>query len=307
MLPPELPEGMISLVLSRSAGNIAGKDDGLKINIFGFDSESDRYQLSIDGKQVDTGPIIQGIAPISVTGKDAMKLVRAIVRGKEAVVADGAGKMLGKISLAGSSAALRYVDAAQYRTATTGALVARGKRKYRKVSPPLPTISVPRLIPGNDIPDASVLVALAEGSSCAEDRIGVTQDAVYGLGVKDGSARALALISCGNGAYNLVSTAFVGTKDAAGKWKFQPAAYDYFGSNFGDKADLKLIVNAGWDAEKQTLSTFSKSRGIGDCGRSADYVWDGNMFRLIHARSMEECQGSVDWITVWRANVAYSG
>jgi hypothetical protein len=303
MLPPELPEGMLSLVLSRTAA----KDDALKINIFGFDSESDAYQLSIDGKLVNAGKVIQGIAPISVTGKDALKLVRAMIKGNEAIVTDGAGKTLGKISLSGSSAALRHLDSAQHRAGTASALAARGKRKYRKLPPPLPVISAPRLIPGNDIPDTSTLVALAEGSSCAEDRIGVTQDAVYGLDAKDGRPRALALISCGNGAYNLVSTAFIGIKDAAGKWKFAPAGYDYFGTNFGDKADLKLIVNAGWDAEKQTLSTFSKSRGIGDCGRSADYVWDGNMFRLTHARTMEECQGSVDWITVWRANVAFSG
>jgi hypothetical protein len=302
LLPPELPAGMLSLVLARGAG----KDAALKINVFGFDSESDRYQLFVDGVIVDSGPITQDIAPISVTGKDALKLASALVKGSEASIVDGAGKTLGKISLTGSSAALRYLDVKQRRAGTLDALVARGKRKHRGAGSALPVIAVPRIAEANDIPDASALVALAESGSCAEQRVGVTQDSVYGLGTADGKPRVLALISCGNGAYNFSSAPFIGTKDAQGKWKFEAASFDHDSSYSSEKGDVKLIVNAGWDAAKQTLSTFNKGRGIGDCGSSADYVWDGNMFRLIHARSMEKCQGSLDWITVWRADVAYA-
>ena len=303
MLPPELPEGMLSLVLARDAG----KDAALKINIFGFDSESDRYQLFVDGVLTDTGPITQDIAPIKIVGSDALKLARAMVKGSEARLVDGGGKLLGKISLAGSSAALRYVDVKQRRARTASAIVARGKRKFRGSALALPVINVPRIVATDDIPSTSALVALAEGGSCAQERIGVTQDLVYGLGTVDGKPRALALINCGIGAYNVFNAAYIGTKDAQGKWKFEAAMFDHDSSFPNAKGDLKLIVNADWDAAKQTLATFSKSRGVGDCGRSADYVWDGKMFRLIHARSMEECQGSVDWITVWRADVAFAG
>ena len=302
MLPPDLPEGMLSLVLSRSAGKVAD----LKINIFGFDSQSDRYQLLVDGVVADTGPITKNIAPIEVAGKDALKLARAMVRGREAILLDGAGKNLGKISLAGSSAALRYLDGKQRRAGTAEAFAARGKRKFRGVSLALPVLNVPRIAAADDIPDAGALVALAESGSCAGERIGVTQDAVYGLGLSDGKPRALALISCGSGAYNLSSAAYIGTKDGQGKWKFEAAKFDYDSSYPSEKGDVNLIVNADWDAAKQTLSTFIKSRGVGDCGRSADYVWDGQLFRLTQARRMDECQGSVDWITVWRANVKFA-
>lgn len=303
LLSPELPEGMLPVVLSRGAG----KDADLKINIFGFDTESDSYQLFVDGVMVNAGPIIQDIGPISVTGQDALKLARALVKGTEASVIDGTGKTMGKVSLLGSSAAMRYLDVKQRRAGTIDALVARGKRKYRGLAPVLPVIHALRIAESNNLPDASALVALAESGSCAEERVGVTQDAVYGLGMSDGKQRALALISCGNGAYNALSAPYIGTKDEQGKWKFDAASFDFDSSFPSDKGDVNLIVNADWDAVKQTLSTFNKGRGIGDCGRSADYVWDGSKFRLSYARSMEECQGSVDWITVWRADVKFAG
>ncbi len=301
MLPPDLPDGMLSLVLSRSAG-ASGE---LKINIFGFDSESDKYQLYVDNKLAGVGAITGDIAPISVTGRDAHKLGRLMALGKEARVVDAAGKLIGKISLTGSKAALRYLDISQKRARTAGALVLRGKRKMRVIAMEPPVIEASRIVPANDIPSASELVALAESGSCAEERVGVTQDAVYGLGIRDGKPRVLSLISCGNGAYNLSSAAYLGTKSQNNKWVFAPAKFDYDSGYRSEKGDVNLIGNASWNAATQILSTFSKSRGIGDCGHSADYVWDGQMFRLTHARSMEECQGSVDWITVWRANVKF--
>jgi hypothetical protein len=299
MLPPELPQGMLSLVLSRGAD----KNAAPKINIFGFDSESDRYQIFVDDALVSAGAMAQDIAPISVTGKDTIKLIRAMVRGREARVVDGSGKLIGHISLAGSSAALRYLDVTQRRAGTADALVARGKRRFRANAAELPVIMAQRIVPANEIPDAGALVALAESGNCAAARVGVTQDAVYGLGTTGGKPRVLALISCGNGAYNLVSAPYVGTLDDQGKWKFAAAKFDYDSSFSSDDNAIKLIGNAAWDAPKQTLTTVTKARGIGDCGASADYIWDGEMFRLTHARVMGECQGSVDWITVWRAQV----
>jgi hypothetical protein len=46
-----------------------------------------------------------------------------------------------------------------------------------------------------------------------------------------------------------------------------------------------------------------KGRGIGDCGGSQHYVWDGTEFRLVAVEEMGECRGVVDFISVWRARV----
>jgi hypothetical protein len=303
MLPPDFPAGMLSVVVSRGTS----RDDALKINIFGFDSESDRYTLMVDGRLIDTGPITDDIAPISVVGKDALKLARALAKGNLAVVFDGAGKEIGKISLSGSAAALRYLDTKQRRAGTYGGMVARGKRKIRFKNIPLPIIAAPRLHMVKTVPETGDLVALAEGGSCIDDRVGVTQDSVYSLGAAGGKPLALALISCGGGAYNISSAAFIGTKADDGKWKFAPAIFDHDENGRDEKGNVNLVVNANWDATLQRLNTVNKGRGVGDCGHSADYVWDGSKFRLVHARLMAQCQGSLDWITVWRADVRLGG
>jgi Protein of unknown function (DUF1176) len=64
-----------------------------------------------------------------------------------------------------------------------------------------------------------------------------------------------------------------------------------------------LLVNSDWDAATQTISSYAKGRGLGDCGSSESWVWDGTSFRLTRATVMGECRGSLDWIPVWRAEV----
>ncbi|HTG39817.1 DUF1176 domain-containing protein [Sphingomonas sp.] len=49
------------------------------------------------------------------------------------------------------------------------------------------------------------------------------------------------------------------------------------------------------------LASYAKGRGIGDCGVSQRFIWDGPRFRLIEQAEMSECRGSIDYITTWRA------
>jgi hypothetical protein len=303
LMPPNFPDGMLSLVVSRSAG----PDGELTINIFNFDSENNRYRLLIDGKLINSGAISEGIAPISVTGKDALKLARAIVKGSQIQVIDGAGRDLGRVSLSGSAAALRYIDAQQGRVGSKDALAAFGRRSKKPLSATLPVIKAKKITPAEFVPETADLVALVENSKCNNDGSGLTQDAAYSLGNKDGQPQALALLNCGGGAYNFATIAYVGTRDAAGKWQFEPAKFDYHNGVVTNEGNYKIIMNSGWEAPNQKLTSYQKGRGPGDCGSSADYVWDGQMFRLTHARVMEECRGSLDWITVWRAKVEFNG
>jgi Protein of unknown function (DUF1176) len=293
--------------LSLVFGRDAGPNGKIHISISGFASKSDRYKLLVDNKLVDTGPLLPGEVPVEVNGKEAVKLARAILRGSILRLVDGEGVKLGQASLAGASAALRYIDAAQGRTRTVTALVSKGKKPGGMKTPDLPAIQVPRITPTDSIPDAASLVALAEGSSCAGERLNVTQDTAYSLGKSDNIPRALALISCGSGAYNISTAVYVGTQAVGGKWTFEPAQFDY-GPNVKNAAgDLHVLVNSGWDSKTQTINSYAKYRGIGDCGRAETYVWDGKIFRLTRAAAMEECRGASDWITVWRAEVKLIG
>ena len=54
-----------------------------------------------------------------------------------------------------------------------------------------------------------------------------------------------------------------------------------------------------------TLNTFSKGRGIGDCGTEEAWVFDGKAFQLAELKLMSDCKGVLpeDWPVVYRAQV----
>jgi Protein of unknown function (DUF1176) len=294
-------EHMVSLDLKRNIGD----GEALTMRLSGFDSSSDRYQLFVDEKLVDTGAINRADRTITILGKDALKVARALVLGRNTKLVDGAGQILGGITLAGSAAALRYFDTQQGFAGSRAAIATIGRRTARTKASALPVISARRINDKGAIPEASDLVALAEGSNCASARFDVTVDSVHSLGNNSGHPQALALINCGGGSYNQVSAVYLGTQNAAGKWRFERARFDYENHALDKMADVDSLPNSAWDAKTQRLSSVYKEREIGDCGFSADYVWDGSSFRLAQAREMKLCQGSMDWITIWRATVEF--
>lgn len=273
--------------------------DELSISISGFSTSNDRYRLRVDGKDADTGTLTANQSEIVLTEKEALKVARALARGKAFALIDGDGKRLGNGSLAGSTAALQFVDSIQNRTGTADALASAGRKAARPKWAPLPVVRAQRIGSSAPIPGTAEMIDLIEKSPCSEQRFGVTEDAAYSLGKMSGVPRALVLISCGNGTYNMVHAPYVGTKNAAGKWIFEPARFDFV----ANKEDPPLLVNASWEPQKQQLDSFSKGRGLGDCGNAESYVWDGTMFRLISAIGLSECRGSTNWLTLWRAEV----
>lgn len=288
-----------SLSLTRAAqtGDIA-------ITLGRFETDSDRYRISIDGRVADTGPINKAAAePIRVTGPDALRLARAMANGRTLTLRDGKGGALGKISLNGSAAALRYIDQIQNRAKTRTALVSPGKMDMRVKWMPAPVITAKRITPTGTTPDAATLVSLIESSPCKEERYGVTEDTAYSLGNINGTARSLVMISCGSGAYNFASAAYIGTQEAGGKWLFTPAQFDYGDAVRTLDDTVQLLVNADWDAASQTMTSYAKGRGLGDCGNAESYVWDGTQFRLISAYGLDQCRGAIDWLTLWHAQV----
>jgi hypothetical protein len=295
--PEEASFDGISVSINRAAmtGDIA-------ITLGGFETKSDRYRIVIDGRVVDTGPILATPSePIIISGAGALRLSRLLSKGRMLKLRDGKGVELGKVSLSGTNAAFQHIDQMQNRATTKTALVSPRKKNLPVKWLPPPVITAKRIVPTGPTPDASTLVSLIEGSSCKDERFNVTEDTAYSLGSFDGKARALVMISCGSGAYNFSSTAFIGIEESSGKWQFSPAMFDYGEAIRTADESLQLLVNANWDATNQTISSFSKGRGLGDCGNAENYVWDGARFRLISAYGMEQCRGSLDWLTLWQA------
>lgn len=264
----------------------------------------DRYQILVDGRLIDTGPFVQADYSIEIVGTDAVKVSRAIIDGYKLQIVGPDGENLTRISLSGSAAALRYMDVKQKRAYTRTALVSKGRRTFRPLKTEIPTITVNQWATAKRIPATTEIVDLVENSVCKDERFGVVEDQIFPMGKKDDRYRTLVLMSCGSGAYNFSSTAYIGEirgdeKDGA-SWAFRPATYD-LQPEWGGEGRPPLLVNAHWDEERQILSSHAKGRGLGDCGNAESFVWDGEQFRLIEASGMEECRGAYEWITTWRA------
>tara|TARA_R110002124_G_scaffold83253_2_gene218153 strand:+ start:433 stop:1518 length:1086 start_codon:yes stop_codon:yes gene_type:complete len=291
-------EGPVSIVRT------AGSKDIFKIHITFEPRDMDRYRMIVDGRLVDTGPIVPGDYPIEIVGADAKKVAAAIIRGKRLVVQGPSDEIITRISLAGSSAALRYIDEKQDRAGTGTALVAKGSRAFRPTTFEIPTIMVDQWDPAKLVPETGDIVALVEASRCKDDRFGVVEDQVFPLGKRGNRYRVLVLISCGAGAYNFSSAPYVGEyvedAPATSGWIFTPARFDHQPSWGGEGSD-PLLVNASWGEQDQTISSYGKGRGLGDCGNAENYIWDGDSFRLIDASAMPKCRGAFEWITTWRA------
>ncbi len=295
----DVPDDGLSISIVRNS-----VDGALSILLFGLESSSDRYRILIDGRVAHNG-IVESSAsePIKIVGQDALRLVRLMVKGRNMVVRDRSNAELGQASLAGTNDAFLHMDKVQNRAGTAMALVNPGRKSLRPKSAPAPEIVAKRIKPGKATPDAATLISLVENSACKEERFNVTEDVAYSLGRHNGQAKALILLSCGSGAYNFASAAYIGTQISEEKWNFEPASFDYGAMPSTMDKSLRLLVNADWDEAGQTLSSFAKGRGLGDCGNAESYVWDGSQFRLISAYGMSECRGSMDWLTLWHANV----
>jgi Protein of unknown function (DUF1176) len=299
-LPPQsFPDNQPSIVLKRDArtGDVA-------IEMFGLETTNGQYRVLIDRKLVHKGdmPMNAGDA-VRISGADALRLARQLAVGSKATLMDGSGKELGSISLSGSRQALGYIDQIQNRAGTATALTRQGRKSLRPKWMPKPVILAKRVVPVDATPDAAALVNLAENSPCKDARVTVTEDKAYSLGTIDGKAKALVLISCGSGAYNFSVGVYVATEAESGKWTFAAPQLDYDNKGRMIEGDMLFLINGGWDTSTQSLGSFSKSRGLGDCGEALSYVWDGAMFRLADAIGMAQCRGSMDWMTLWQAEV----
>ncbi len=287
------------LVITRPAGATAP----LSIEMSGFKTKADRYRVVIDGRVAQTGNVRVGSETIKISGPDAVKLARAMAKGTAMRVINSSGADLGATSLNGAAAALRYIDAEQGRAGSRGAVIATGPKMATAKRAALPIITTKKITPTDMLPDASALVALSESSPCAAERFGSTEDTAYSLGTGLKGPQALVLLNCGAGAYNFSAGVYVGERDKGGKWTFAPAQFDYGASGFGTDSKIPILVNSYWAAATQSISSYSKGRGLGDCGSSESWVWDGTNFRLTRATVMGECRGSLDWIPIWRAEV----
>lgn len=123
--------------------------------------------------------------------------------------------------------------------------------------------------------------------------------------------RALMLVSCEMGAYNLIDLAFEVTRQPPFVARGITLTLPFTPPGRSDR-QLELI-NARFDADSGRLDTFSKNRGLGDCGVATRWQYDGRQFVLAEYAQESTCDawhGSDRWPTLWvtqQAPAAASG
>ena len=90
--------------------------------------------------------------------------------------------------------------------------------------------------------------------------------------------------------------------DAAGSSARPPLMEWPLGSSFELPG---RIHNGRFDPVTMTLHSYLAGRAMGDCGASAEWVWDGAGLRLTRHAEMPFCIGvpRADWPVLWRAEV----
>lgn len=230
-----------------------------------------------------------------VAAADSVRLANALVTAKSLSVVDSDGKPIAAISLNGSTAALLYMDDKQHRVGTVTALVRNGSAPASSIPPP-PAVPVIVAAARSSRPPAKLTPAeirKIRGEDACDDPAR-EEDTDYER-LDDRSTLALISEVCASGAYNFFYVPMiVGDDGRARAALFDDARPQSPNEDNG-------VFNAGWDPKARTLETGMKGRGIGDCGAWSTYTWDGERFRLIELNVMNDCRGSIDFITVWRA------
>lgn len=261
-------------------------------------TDKGEHHVLIDG-QVIAGGFARNNT-LTFTGAKAAEIVAAMVNGKSLTVIDMAGSTMAAASLAGSAAALRFMDAGQGRTGGVTAAVAKGSKPASAVpgAAALPTVTSLRPMGKPAAVSAARLNTLIKQAGCQEDQETVTEaPTVWALT----GGRTLVLVPCGAGAYNYSSVPMILQDGKASDARFDQQPGRMGGGSAPD--EHPSLVNADFDPKTGRLTAYAKGRGLGDCGDGEEYVWDGTRFLLAEARALNECRGSLNWLTTWRTKV----
>ncbi|WP_343463568.1 DUF1176 domain-containing protein [Pantoea sp.] len=206
------------------------------------------------------------------------------------------------VSLRGMKAALLLMDDVQGRVNGASAWVKRGTRAQWDVppQPTLPTLPAP-LPPAAPLTHDEAAGLIDYGTwrintdNCSLDPLR-RQVSVAPLS----DSKALLLMSCEAGAYNVVDLAFEVSRAPPYMSRGVTLTLPFTPPSHSD-TQLELM-NADFDASNGMLYTFSKGRGLGDCGVATRWQYDGKTFVLAEYAEEKTCDAwhsSDDWPTLW--------
>ena len=261
------------------------------------------WSLAVDGRP------LAGVAPgrpkagetyetVTLSAAQSDSLLRAVRNGSSLSISDG-GQAVGSISLSGVVAALLWLDEQQKRVGTVTALARPGPQPATAV-PPVP--AAPSVAAGPAASQAGVperipaaVRARLEGNDVCVSPPTSDEEAVI---VRLAPGLMLWGPVCDRAAYNVIHAFFLG--DEAGG-ALRPVSFPLPPES--SEPTIGEIMNVDFDPATRTLTSFSKGRGLGDCGDETSWVWDGRAFQLLRQTVMPECNGvtSEDWPAIYVA------
>jgi Protein of unknown function (DUF1176) len=258
----------------------------------------DETKLAVDFKYEFDGEYEKGI--INLPPCSDRSVIEDLLRAKTLYLLDRKGNVLASASLTGRRDALVHIDTAQKRNETDSALVFKGEKLFKGPAdtPPYPLVRVPeRTWKAPAQLNAAVTEQARAFYNCRSAEMVMRNLEIKYVRLDRNNTLAIIPALCGTGAYN--STVRVAILDNEGRMRrplfdmtAKPEQPDQF-------------INGWWDEADGLLSSYAKSRGVGDCGLVERYAWDGHRFRLAERSEMSECRGSTDYITTWRAKVEH--
>lgn len=220
-------------------------------------------------------------------------LLAALGKGSLLVLRDRSGTEKAIVSLRGLSDALTFMDSGQYRRGNVTALIDRGDKAAYLVPPrpPFPALSVP---PASDLPPgqatAERMHQLRQGAAC-EGHPDIVPEILH---QRLDASHTMLLINSACASYNTSSWVYVIGEDGS----VHDADIRVLASS--PALELPQLVTAYWSADDRRLHSFGRGRALADCGQAQSFAWDGKSFILVEERRMDECRGSLDYITLYR-------
>ncbi|HWU63000.1 MAG TPA: DUF1176 domain-containing protein [Ensifer sp.] len=276
---------------------------GLPGDVFGEAAKDLTIAISIDGAAEQSfGPeklTYDGNASAWRLAGDIATdgLIEALRKGKVIAVTAHAGGQTAKASipLDGMAASLLFLDDTQNRVGHTDALVSKGDK------PPTALPPVTDIRTFADVPSAIRANFTNEDATCG----GVDESTLSALGGftrRYAETEALYVVPCGApGAYNVPFVAYYQLESMLEQVQFPVMAKE-------GPSVATTGYNLDYDEKNDTMASFFKGRGLGDCG--SFYKWKiseggaGRALILVKQTDKDDCDGKYgdgpeSWAQAW--------